>query len=334
MGQEMSVLFVGIGTTAVCHYRCALPARALGEDWVGVDDDFHMLTGQVGGKSQLPNVEDYDVVVCQQPAGPKWEERIARMRKLGIRVLYETDDYLHGIGKQDDHVHQNYFTRRTLKAYDRCMAACDGVIVSTRFLAERYRKINPNIFICPNGIDPERYDFERPTRDYVTVGWAGATGHTSALLDWLNGGITAVLLSHPSTRFVAIGEPAVATHVANDLGEGRVTAVPWASMENYPSALAGVDIALAPAHNTPWFRGKSDLRWLEASALGIPIICQPHLYPEAELKASDAEEASAVLAHLLTCPDELPAIGARAREHVLRARSMPSAVEPWRAALY
>ena len=42
------------------------------------------------------------------------------------------------------------------------------------------------------------------------------------------------------------------------------------------------DIAIAPSAENNLFRGKSDLRWLEASALGIPLVAHPDVYPEIE----------------------------------------------------
>jgi hypothetical protein len=37
------------------------------------------------------------------------------------------------------------------------MKACDAMIVSTPWLAKRYRKFNSRIFVCKNGIDTKRY---------------------------------------------------------------------------------------------------------------------------------------------------------------------------------
>ena len=42
------------------------------------------------------------------------------------------------------------------------------------------------------------------------------------------------------------------------------------------------DIAIAPSSESNLFKGKSDLRWLEASALGVPLVAHPDVYPEIE----------------------------------------------------
>jgi hypothetical protein len=324
------VLFIGLGRSAVVHYRCRLPAEALGHDWIGVSPEFHVETGNVDG---IPDVDRYDTVVCQQAHGPKWERRISMLRDKGVRILYETDDYLHGIRHLVDHGSSRWFTPAVMKQYDRCMEMCDGVIVSTQFLADRYRGINPSITVCRNGIDPERYDYRKPDRSYVTVGWAGGTGHYSAVRRWLEGGILDALADHPTSQFLAIGQPEVAQLAIERIGDERALGIPWGPFRTYSTAMAGIDIFLAPAGQDKWYRGKSDLRWLEASALGQPCICAPHIYPEAELVAGSPGDAEAILRTFLERPGQIAAAGRVARDAVVPARSFPLAAEPWRELL-
>jgi hypothetical protein len=325
------VLFIGLGRSAVCHYRCRLPAEALGHDWIGVSHDFAVETG--GKAHGIPDIDSYDTVVCQQAHGVKWERRIDKLHEKDVRVLYDTDDYLHGIRHLIDHGSSQHFTPGLMKKYDRCMAMCDELIVSTPFLAERYRSINPHVTVCRNGIDPDRYDYVKPTRDYITVGWAGGTGHYSAVRSWLEGGILDALEDHPTSQFLAIGQPEVAQLAVERLGDDRALGVPFGPFRTYSTAMAGIDIFLAPAGQDKWYRGKSDLRWLEASALGQPCICAPRLYPEAEYVASSPDDAARILRDLLSDPASIAAAGQRARETVLSHRSFPDAVAPWRTLL-
>lgn len=323
-------LFIGIDRAAVTHYRCRLPAEALGHDWIGVTHDFAVVTGNCGG---IPDIDAYDTVVCQQAHGLKWERRIAKLQSKGVRVLYETDDYLHGIRHLVDHGSARWFTPAVMKEYDRCMSMCDGVIVSTPFLAERYRSFNPSVTVCRNGIDAERYDYEKPQRDYVTVGWAGATGHYSAVRRWLEGGILDALADHPTSQFVAIGQPEVAQLAVERLGDDRALGIPWGPFRTYSTAMTGIDVFLAPAGQDKWYRGKSDLRWLEAGALGQPCICAPHIYPEAELVAETPSDAADILRTFLQRPGQIAAAGRVARDAVVPSRSFPLAAEPWRELL-
>ena len=64
------------------------------------------------------------------------------------------------------------------------------------------------------------------------------------------------------------------------------------------------DVAIAPSAENNQFRGKSDLRWLEASALGIPLVAHPDVYPDIEdgvtgVHASTPDEVEAALLRLI-----------------------------------
>lgn len=321
------ILFIGISRSAVCHYRCRLPAEAMGADWIGVNENFG---GETGNCFRLPKIDDYDTVVCQQAHGYKWEDRIDRLHRKGARVLYETDDYLHGIRGLTYHASAKHFTPALMREYDRAMAMCDEVIVSTQFLKERYRKINPHVTVCRNGIDTGRYAWRKPERGYVTVGWAGATGHDGALKRWLAGGVLDAMEAHPTSRLLVVGQPSLAGEALDRLGKYRVLGVPWGPLETYPTAMAGADVMLAPTEQDKWYRGKSDLRWLEASALGVPCICGPHIYPEAEYVASSPDDAGLLLNAFLADSCTIGPAGERAREKVLAERAFPKAVSPWR----
>lgn len=321
------VLFIGLGRSAVTHYRCRLPAEALGHDWIGVSPGFNIETG---GTRHKPDINKYDTVVCQQAHGHRWEDRIERLHAKGVRVIYETDDYLHGIRSLPTHMSYKHYTPALMREYDRAMAMCDEVIVSTPFLKERYRRVNPHITVCRNGIDLDRYDYNKPTRDFVTVGWAGGTGHIDAVRRWLEGGVLDEMIPHRTSQFIAIGQPEVAGLAIAVLGNDRALGIPWGPLETYPAAMAGIDVFLAPSGEGTWYRGKSDLRWLEASALGQPCIAEPRLYPDAEFPAASSEEAARHLRRFLERPAYIAAAGERARQRVITSRCFPEAAEPWR----
>jgi glycosyltransferase involved in cell wall biosynthesis len=341
MVKTNEVLFIGLGKSAPCWYRCALPAMNIGADWAGIhmSDDpsiplLHMVTGLVKQDTIAPNLDDYKVVIIQQPFGRRWHKAIHKMRERGIKVLYEVDDYLHGVRKQRGHDFAGAYDEETLKKYRLCMRAADGMICSTQYIAERYAKFNDRIFVCRNGIDSARYRLTKPTRNTVNIGWAGATGHVEALVDWMNGGVLDVLVGRDNTTFVAVGQPQLAKAIAPVVGESRTLGVPFTLIENYPAAMTMIDIALAPAGQTNWYRGKSDLRWLEAGALGIPLVADPNVYPdivhgETGFHASSALEAAEIVMELVDNEQLRQQVGEAARGHVIVHRDMSVAARQW-----
>lgn len=329
------VLFVGRGRSAVCWYRCAMPAMFMGADWAGIDGEppnLALSTGLVKRATQLPKWEDYDIVVLQQPRGRAWLSKIRELQSKGIVVLYEIDDYLHAISKMDDHDFRESFDRKALAEYELCMRVCDGLIASTEYIARRYRKFNPNTYTCENGIDTGRYNLTRPPRPTVNIGWAGGTGHGRAVAPWL-GKVAAIMDEREDVCFVSIGQP-----FANAFGRwpGRALATPFTSIEQYPAAMCMFDIALAPAGKGNFFKAKSDLRWLEAGALGIPVIADPTVYPYIDpqrtgFHAETPAEAEEWLRELVANRSLRVEVGERARETVRATRDMRVTVTQWLA---
>ena len=104
-------------------------------------------------------------------------------------------------------------------------------------------------------------------------------------------------------RFVSVGYAAAAAFV-EEFGRERAIALPEHEIEVYPASMTLFDISFAPSAENNQFRGKSDLRWLETSALGIPLVAHPDVYPDIEdgvtgVHARTPEEVEAALLRLV-----------------------------------
>jgi glycosyltransferase involved in cell wall biosynthesis len=335
----MRALFVGRGESGVCWYRCALPALALDADWLGVVGEpgaLRRVTGGFGVALDEDAWTGYDAVVLQLVHGERWLDRIAELQGAGVTVLYEIDDDLGGVAAEPGHEFARAFGPERLRAYEAAMRACDGLICSTDAVADRYAELNEHRFVCPNGIDLPRYPFPLPQRETVTIGWAGGTGHERAVRPWLPE-IAAVLAARPHARLRTVGQP-FGRELAARFGAERASAVPFAGIDTYPAAMAAFDIALAPAAPSAFFAAKSDLRFLEAAALGLPVVADPAVYPtvvhgETGLHARTPDEAREHMLRLVDDPDLRRRLGDAARAYVERERAMPVAARQWEAAL-
>jgi glycosyltransferase involved in cell wall biosynthesis len=328
-------LFVGVGNTGIAWYRCALPAMYLDCDWlgaVGEPPDVQFITGLTDEVRSSDDLGDYEVVVLQQPRSEAWLTAIETLRASGTKVLFEIDDYVHAVRKQEDNVHRKAFGLEQLHWYERCMAACDGLICSTEWLAERYRRFNPRVWVCRNGIDLGRYNLTRPRRPGVAIGWAGASGHRKSATPWMRE-VAGVMAERSETRFVSVGEPFAHAFIER-FGPARGLVIGYAPLDTYPAAMTMFDIALAPAGKSSFFRGKSDLRWLESSALGIPVIADPMVYPDIEhgvtgFHARDTAELRRVLLELIDDGELREHVGAAARAHIREHRDMRVMAGQW-----
>jgi glycosyltransferase involved in cell wall biosynthesis len=332
-------LFVGRGNSGICWYRSALPAAALGADWLGVVGEpgaLRRVTGGFGVALDEDAWTGYDVVVLQLVHGVAWNRRIAELQHAGVTVLYEIDDDLRGVAAEPGHDFARLFPPQRLRAHEAAIRACDGLICSTPALSERLADLHELRFVCQNGIDLARYPHPLPQRDSVTIGWAGGTGHERAVRPWLPA-VTAVLEAHPEARFRTGGQP-YGRELAERFGAERASAVPFAALDTYPAAMAAFDVALAPAAPSAFFTAKSDLRFLEAAALGLPVVADPVVYPtlvhgSTGLHAASPDEAREHMEALVGDPALRRRLGAAARAYVERERSMPAAAQRWAIAL-
>jgi glycosyltransferase involved in cell wall biosynthesis len=328
-------LFMSRGNKAPAWYRCALPALALDCAWVCYGNEppeLQLAWGKTQEDLSYADLESYDVLIVQQPAGKGWLKWIRDWQSKGITVLADFDDYLRGVRKRRDHDFAAKYTKERIAEYELCLAAVDGVICSTEWLADRYSSLNPNTYVCQNGIDLKRFAVTPPAREDVGVGWSGATGHTEAMIPWLKE-LAVVMRERADVRFVSVGQ-GFADLFKEEFGARRALSIPFTALDVYPAAMAHYDIALAPAGESNFFRGKSDLRWLEASAVGLPTIADPDVYPEIEhgvtgFHAKTAAEMGAILRELVADPELRRRVGAAAKADVSERRSAQAVSRQW-----
>jgi glycosyltransferase involved in cell wall biosynthesis len=332
-------LFVGWGASVVAYYRCFLPALALGADYTAGTGEPPHLTLFTGFGERVPTVEDffdYEVVVVQQPRGTGWLKLIRELQDAGVRVLYEIDDYIQSARKIKTHELAEMYDAEFVGRMEMAMRVTDGVICSTPYLARRYRSFNDRTWTCRNGIDLRRYAWPRPPREGVTLGWSGGVGHKASLARW-EPAVRAVMRARPETRFVSVGHP-FARELEEEFGPERTLALPPGKIEVYPASMTLFDIAIAPSAENNLFRGKSDLRWLEASALKLPLVAHPDVYTDVEdgvtgVFARTSDEAEAALLRLVDDPELRARIGTQAYEYVAANRSATVTAEDWRTVL-
>lgn len=213
-----------------------------------------------------------DAIICQMVHTP---DALAMLEALKIRcpltpILAEIDDDITDTPSYNPafgaYKPGGEFCSRALDQFRQA----DAMIVSTPHLAEVYREYNKHIYVVPNSIDFGLWGkVRRSRRRGLTIGWAGGASHDEDLRI-AEPAIHAILKDFPETRFILVhGAPAFLR------GVPRVEHVrKWAPILRYPQHLAsqGFDIGIAPLVDNKFNRGKSNLRWLEYSALGVPCV--------------------------------------------------------------
>lgn len=153
----------------------------------------------------------------------------------------------------------------------------DGVITSTDFLTKYYKRFNNKIYTIPNSIDFNKWNVVNKDRNSnrIRIGWIGGGNHDQDLLI-MKDVIPIILNKYKNIEFYFVhGVPQYIKDMCGAFNLGRVKFTPkWGKIEKYPQHVAsfGFDIGLAPLVQNKFNQSKSNLRWLEYSALGIPCV--------------------------------------------------------------
>jgi glycosyltransferase involved in cell wall biosynthesis len=190
------------------------------------------------------------------------------------KILMEADDYLFGINPESLASISYYPNSDFEYIAEMQLRNASGVIVSTDYLKKEYEYFNKHIQVVPNGLDFEIWDKLKKSGQKsktIRIGWAGGQAHALDL-KVIHEIIPEIKRKYKNVEFVIFGglpdyfDKSLITHISK-----------WYNMDEYPQALADArfDIGLAPLRDNKFNRCKSNLRWLEYSALSIPTVASP-----------------------------------------------------------
>jgi glycosyltransferase involved in cell wall biosynthesis len=150
-----------------------------------------------------------------------------------------------------------------------------GVIVSTDYLKKIFTPKNSKCFVIPNSIDFEIWDKLKKKNkkdNFIKIGWEGGAGH-QINLRLVKNVVHRILDEFPNVVF----HFRYGGYEIDYLKHDRIIFDDyhkWSNVKDYPQKLKNMnsDINIAPLRDLEFNRGKSNLRWLEASALKIPTV--------------------------------------------------------------
>jgi len=192
--------------------------------------------------------------------------------KYQIPIVYELDDDLWGISRNSP-AFSTYHKSDVLTRAKECINFCDAVTTSTTPLAKVLREFNDNVFVLPNCLDFRLWKQrkEHLDKEKIVIGWFGSPTHFDDL-DRIKNVFTTILNKNKNVIFRFMGY--LYAPLKNYVSTGRVELVKGVKVEQYPrhAQLNAPDIFLIPVTDTRFNHSKSSLKWLEAAAMGVPVV--------------------------------------------------------------
>lgn len=345
----MRVLVLPADTGGCGSYRCIWPAEALAAQGADVSVANHgsgiqgvfreqvdELTGEIESVelTGLHEVPDFDVIVIQRPLHRARLALIDLLQAEGIRVVVEIDDdfgALHPGNASFTSCHPKHSPDRNWRILAEACTRADLVTVTTPALARRYGR-HGRVAVLPNHIPARYLDVQREPQDVgPVVGWTGSIDTHPSDLQVTRGAVQRAI--DGTTAVMAV----VGTGKGVQDGLGLTTpplACGWRPLEEYPEAMAQMDVGIVPLDDIAFNHGKSWLKGLEFAAVGVPFVASPtedyvRLHAKgAGVLAAKPKHWQAQLRRLIDDPDERAELAHAGRE-VARTLTIEGNCDRW-----
>lgn len=179
--KKFKVLVVPSDRTGVSYYRSTNPHLALENNY---PDEFHI---DIDYEPQLNNDEwlkQYDIIHYHRTLASyeQMEELLKKLQNLGIITIMDLDDYW---APGSHHPAYHIIKANGLdKKIENNVRVAQYVTTTTSVFANEISKINKNVFVLPNAIDPTEAQFTpnlEPSNGRLRIGWLGGSSHLKDL---------------------------------------------------------------------------------------------------------------------------------------------------------
>lgn len=201
------------------------------------------------------------------------KEPVVKDSTLGPKTLFaEIDDLVMDTPEYNPAFKYGWFPgNENQKAVIEHLKLSHGIINSTDYLKKEHKKFNKNSFTVPNCIDFKLWDLKPSEHKRLRIGWIGGGNHENDLFV-MQSVVPEITKKYPDVDFYfCSGAP----KYLRNMNHGRVRCdKKWVPINYYPKHVAsyGFDIGVAPLEVNKFNHGKSNLKWLEYSALKIPTV--------------------------------------------------------------
>jgi glycosyltransferase involved in cell wall biosynthesis len=237
----------------------------------------------------------------------------------GAKLVLDLDDDPNNVSPYHPDI-ENLEDRKHM--WHRMIRCADHIVVSTEAIKQSIKAENPYVTVIPNAIDTKIWKVKNPpkrTDGKIRIGWMASGSHfvDSPVIEPI---IDELLKEYPNVEFHMAG-------MINDTitGKGWIHHKGTDGYKSFPQFYADldIDIAVAPLKDIPFNQAKSNIKFLEAAMLEIPIVASD-VRPYQDIKhgktgylASNPSQFKKYLKWLIENEELRKGIGKAAKKYVL-----------------
>ena len=175
--SKIKVLVVPSDRTGVGKFRSVDPHVFL-QNLYG--DDFHVDIIYEPSYDDMNFWSEYQIVAFHRSIGHDFDkalELIGKLNNMGIITIADIDDYW--MPGKEHPIHDIIRVNKINEKITANLKAAKYVTTTTTLFADEIKKLNKNVVVFPNAINPNEPQFKEPTpeSDRLRVGWLGGSSH-------------------------------------------------------------------------------------------------------------------------------------------------------------
>jgi glycosyltransferase involved in cell wall biosynthesis len=175
--SKINVLVVPSDKTGVGKFRSVDPHVFLQNLY---PDDFHVDIIYDVPMNNMEFWKNYQIIAFHRSLSPDFEascELIQKLNGMGIVTIDDIDDYW--MPTKEHPIHDVIRFNKINEKITANLKVAKYVTTTTTIFADEIMKLNKNVVIFPNAINPNEPQFKEPTpeSDRLRIGWLGGSSH-------------------------------------------------------------------------------------------------------------------------------------------------------------
>lgn len=244
----------------------------------------------------IQSVKDADIIWFQGVQNQMflWNILNCRIFNPKIKLVMDIDDNLYCVNpwnpsfqafSQDDVISLGNTEMKMpksrnhsrLRMLETMVIESDALVTTTELLASAYTHLNKEIYIMPNRLIWRNWHNPHiPKKDdgKIRVSWMGGSSHVMDLIE-VHAALKRILDKYPQVILQFQTSPDCYMDLLRDFGKDRIELYGWIDYSGHPYRMNCLkpDIGVIPLHEDEFSVCKSDLKFAEYSAIGVPSVC-------------------------------------------------------------